>query len=128
MSKYHRRYRLEGDTLVIKGVSYTVNDINKLPNDLSGENISSISDRESYRFYGRLHPFSNFYQAPFKFQGSDYHSSEQMIQHLKATYFDDEETVDQIMYSDNTLDCKRLARNISDYNHEDWCPIAKSMY
>ena len=106
LPKFHRKCRLEGDTLIIKGVSYTSNDIHKLPSELSGENICSISDPHSYGFFSKLHPFSNFHEALFTFQGLEYHSSEQMIQHLKATHFDDEEIATKIMESTTPLECK----------------------
>ena len=43
------------DTLVIKEIAVTTNDINKLPNHLPGENTGSISFRKSSGFFGRLH-------------------------------------------------------------------------
>ena len=64
---YHQRCKLEENVLVIKGVSYTVDDIHKLPSDLSGECICSKSDPHSYGFFGYLHPFSNFYQTKLNF-------------------------------------------------------------
>ena len=79
---YHRRCKLDENILVIKGVSYTVDDIHKLPPDLSGDQICSKSDPFSCGFFGHLHPFSNFHQTAFNYQGHTYHSSEQMIQHL----------------------------------------------
>ena len=127
LPKYHKKCRLDGDTLVIKGVSYTVSDLHRLPEELIGENICSISDQNNYGFFGKLHPFSNFHETSFTFQGLDYHSSEQMIQHLKATYFGDEDTVTKIMEAPTPLECKKLAREIDNYNQHGWNSIAKEM-
>ena len=124
---YHRCCKLEENVLVIKGVSYTVDDLHKLPADLSGDCICSKNDIHTYGFLGRLHPFSNFYQAPFTFQGHTYHSSEQMIQHLKATYFDAEDIAEQILATTTALECKNLACDILNYNHEGWNSIAKEL-
>ena len=82
MPKYHHKCRLDRDKLVIKGTSYRTTDLKNLPDDLKGENISSKTNTDTYGFFGKLHPFSNFYQTKFHFQGLNYHSSEQMIQHL----------------------------------------------
>ena len=124
---YHRCCKLGENVLVIKGISYTIDDIHRLPPDLSGDRICSKSDPETYGFFGRLHLFSNFYQVPFKFQGNSYHSSEQMIQHLKATFFDADDIADQIMSTTTALECKNLARDIPNYNHKNWNSIAKEM-
>ena len=105
LHKYLRKCRLEGDTLLITGIRYTLPDIPKLPSDLSSGKISSINNRKHYGFLGKLHPFSNFYATTFTFQGQEYHSSKQMIQHLKATYFDDEDTAEQIMNMSDVLSC-----------------------
>ena len=50
-----------------------------------------------------------------------------MIQHLKSTHFDDEETAMKIMEATTPLECKRLARDIDNYNQHGWNSIAKSM-
>ena len=127
LPKYQRKCRLEGDALIILGTSYRTNDLEKLPQELHGENISCVPNRESYEFFGKLHPFSNFYATNFNFQGYEYHSSEQMIQHLKASYFGDEETAQKILNASSAFECKRLSKEIADYNHKDWCSIAKNM-
>ena len=113
--------------MILLGTAYRVNDLEKLPQELHGENISCVTNRESYGFFGKLHPFSNFYATKFEFQGYDYHSSEQRIQHLKATYFGDEEQAQKILNANTALECKRLSKGIAQYNHEDWCSIAKNM-
>ena len=116
---------LDREKLIINGTSYTVDDLHKLLPDLHGEYICSITDRNSYGFFGKLHPFSNFYEAPFDFQGITYHLTEQMIQHLKATHFNDEETAEKILEADTPLECKKLARDIENYNNNGWNSIAK---
>ena len=125
--KFHKKCRLEGGTLILRGISYTVEDINKLPPELSGIKISSKTDINSYGFFGKLHPFSNFYPAEFKFQGHTYHSTEQMIQHLKSSYFEDEDITEQILRSNSALECKKLSREIFNYNPDGWNQIAKDM-
>ena len=127
LPRYHGKCRLDGDKLIINGNSFSTDDLHKLPADLNGENISSISDQNSYGFFGRLHPFSNFFEASFEFQGLKYHSTEQMIQHLKAIHLDDENTAEKILAAETPLECKQLARDIENYNNYGWNSIAKSM-
>ena len=125
--RYRGKCRLDGEKLIRNGNSFTTDDLHKLLTDLNGENISSISDQNSYGFFGRLHPFSNFYEAPLEFQGLKYHSTEQMIQHLKAVHFNDENVAEKILDAETPLECKKLARDIENYNNYGWNSIAKSM-
>ena len=127
LPKYQRRCKLEYDKLIIKGISYGTEDLNNLPEDLHGKNISSKTDKHTYGFFGKLHPFSNFYQTEFTFQGHRYHSSEQVIQHLKSDYFEDEEVTNRILNSETALECKHLSREISNFNSDGWNSIAKEM-
>ena len=50
-----------------------------------------------------------------------------MIQHLKSTYFDDEEIANQILQSSTAIESKQLSREISNYNPDGWNQIAKEM-
>ena len=56
-----------------------------------------------------------------------YHSSEQLIQYMKAIYFDDEDTASAILKSDMPLDCKQLSKNIKNFNREEWMKAAGAM-
>ena len=58
---YRRKCRLEGDHLVIKGKHYNRDNIEKLPEDLSGYKITSKEDSDTIGFFGELNPLSNFY-------------------------------------------------------------------
>ena len=124
---YHKHCKLAENVLIIKGVSYTVEDLHKLPPELKGERICSKSDLNTYGFFGHLHPFSNFHQVPFTYQGHTYHSSEQMIQHLKAVHFDADDIATRIMSTSTALECKNLAREIPNYNPDGWNSIAQEM-
>ena len=49
-----------------------------------------------------------------------YHSSEQYIQHQKAKYCGDTAAANDIMSCKMALQCKHAARNIENYNLNDW--------
>ena len=123
--KYQRKCRLDGDTLVLRGISYTTEKLEDLPEELKGYNISSKSDQNTIGFFGMLNPFSNFYPAKFSFGGKDYSSSEQMIQHTKAKYFRDEELARRIMDCESAHECQKLSKEILNYNREEWEDQAK---
>ena len=127
LTKYQRKCKLVGGTLVIKGIRYTTNDLHKLPTELQGMKISSKENSETLGFFGIMHPFSNFHPAEFSFAGHKYHCSEQLIQHLKAVHFEDEEVSRKIMSAKNALECKNLSKEIENYKHDTWATIAKAV-
>ena len=122
---YQRRCKLEGGTLIIKGLSYTVDDLDKLPADLSGFNISSTTDETSFGYFGYMNPFSNFHTTRFNLNGIDYHCGEQFIQHSKAKFFNNEDVAKKILNCGTASGCKRLAREITNYDNDMWKRTAK---
>ena len=99
---------------------YTVEDLHKLPNDLSGFHASSKSTDKVHTFFGELSPFSNFHKATFRVDNTTYFCSEQFIQAKKAQLFNNTHTVDKIMVSSSPLECKDLGREVQNYNEETW--------
>ena len=125
LPEYKRKSKLEGDTLVIKSQKYTINDLHKLPEKLNSFNATSTLNDNNIAFFGELNPLSNFHPAKFNFDGKDFTCSEQLIQCTKATYFGDSDTAQKILESKTGIECKRLSRDIDNYNHEDWKEVAK---
>ena len=76
---YREKCRMSGDKLIINGVSYTVNDLNKLPSDLAPYPVVQKENTEYIAFHGELSPWSNFHKIPFVLNGQQYHSAEQWI-------------------------------------------------
>ena len=126
MNHYAGRCSISGDKLILNGKKYSTEDLDKLPNDLSGFEISSKRGHMGMCFFSELNPLSNFHCANFTIDSENYHSSEQYIQKAKADYFGDTRVSDDIMRAETLLECKQLARNITTYDHAEWCRIAKS--
>ena len=96
-SEFEKHSRLEDDKIVLKGLSYSVNTLNQLPEEL---NIFKVMTRETGNvvgFFGEINPLSNFYPAAFAYDGVHYISSEQFIQSHKAKFFGDVDMYNQIM-------------------------------
>ena len=72
-----------------------------------------------------MNPFSNFHPCKFSHDGRAYNCSEQFIQYTKAKYFKVNSVADNILLALTGLECKQLAREIQDYNHERWKLAAK---
>ena len=54
-----------------------------------------------------------------------YHSSEQFIQHRKASYFGDHITANKIKNTTTTLECKQLSTNIRNFDKKRWEKVVK---
>ena len=99
---------MSGDKLIINGVSYTVNNLNKLPSDLAPYLTVQKENAGYIAFHGELSLQSNFHTSPFVLNGQQYHSAEQWIQFQKAMLFGDSHTANQILQSSTPQECKRL--------------------
>ena len=102
-AKNHSAFRgqctMEGEYLKICGIRYSVDDINKLPEELNSFKCTSRETQDVLGFFGELNPLSNFYNCEFQYQNLAFHSSEQLIQYNKAKHFRDNVTMAQILYA-----------------------------
>ena len=124
---YKGKCKLEDDTLIVHGKKYTLFTLHKLPGDINSFASSSRTDSNTVAFFGELNPFSNFHITLFECNAKSYHSSEQYIQEAKALHFKDLSTANNIMLAKTPLECKNLAKEISNYNHDEWKLHAKSV-
>ena len=125
LPRYHKKCRLDEDTLVLCGVSYTKDNLGRLPEDLSGFKSSSKTKDNKFGFYGNMNRFSNFYPCKFFRDGRAYNCTEQFIQFQKAKFFNADSVAENILLASSGLECKQLARDIPNYNHENWKLAAK---
>ena len=126
-SAFKGRCTMEGEYLKIRGIRYSVDDINKLPKELDSFKCTSRETPDVLGFFGELNPLSNFYNCEFQYQNLVFHSSEQLIQYKKAKHFRDNVTMAQILNASTPLECKKLAREIVNYNEDNWRMVAKNM-
>ena len=124
---YQGKCKIEDDHLVIQGKKYTVRDLDKLPDEISGFHASSNTNRSTFTFFGELSPFSNFHKAKFTLNNTEYFCSEQFIQQQKALLFDDQHTADHIMSSSSARKCKELGKQIVGVNENEWKSQAEKL-
>ena len=125
IDEFKRKCKIDGDTLIIKSQKYTINDLHKLPEKLSGFNITSNTNDDVLAFFGSLNPLSNFHPCNFTVGKNTFNSSEQLIQYTKANYFGDINTSLRILEASTPIECKQLSRDITSYVHDDWKEVAK---
>ena len=124
---YKKKCRMENDTLVIRGKHYTVNNLHQLPAEINGYKATSKSEEGITCYFGELNPLSNFHLASFNYEGIQYHSTEQLIQHKKSQLFEDRTIEAAILASTSASECKNEARNIRNYDQKRWEESAKTL-
>ena len=96
---YKGKCKLDADTLVIKGIKYTVNNISELPEEISVMKATQKMNEKTVCYFGELSPIKNLHPHRFHLHNTDYHSSEQYIQHVKAKMFGDKTAASAILNS-----------------------------
>ena len=124
LTDYKKGSRLEEDRLILKGRPYTVNTLSQLPEELNVFTVTSKEDEHCVGYFGEINPLSNFFPAPFHLDGIRYISSEQFIQSMKARFFGDLETYNQLLCVSSSHECKELSRQIRNLNDEKWAEQA----
>ena len=111
LAKQHKmKASLNQDKLYIDGKLFNVTNINDVPFDISC--LNQKEDDATLAFHGRFSPFSNFYPAEFKIDGSTYSCSEQFYQHEKALAAKDIKCAVSIMMTNDPLKMKRYGDTI----------------
>ena len=127
LPEYKKKCRLEGNQLVLDGKRYNKENLHQLPKKLDPMKVATKSTEDSLGFFGELCPLSNFHRSPFLYNEVNYHSSEQMIQHMKAKVFGDKVVQKQILDAKTPLECKHLSKDISNFSFKTWAKKAKDV-
>ena len=114
---------MSNDKLIINGTAYQIEDLSKLPADLTAYKAAEKSNNTHLVFDGELSPYSNFHYSPFVVNGQHFHSSEQWVQYQKALTFSDSYMMNQILQCETPLECKKLSYNINGVDREKWMSV-----
>ena len=71
-------------------------------------------------FFSSNSPYSNFYPIEYKLSGHTFTSSEQGFMYGKAILFNDKKHAEQILYSKNPQNAKRLGRQVVGFDQKTW--------
>ena len=83
MPEYKGKCKLDHDSLVIRINRYTIDNLDKLPNDLAPYKVAQRSSETSLVFHGEHTQLSNFYVSPFEIDRQKFTCTEQYIQYKK---------------------------------------------
>jgi ribA/ribD-fused uncharacterized protein len=124
-NNYGKRAYMDRDVLVVDDRRFTVapfNNLHKLPADISPKAVTEKSTDVELHFFGRLHPLSNFADAPFhnKADGVYYSCSEQYIQRNKCLLFGDTIGASRVMNCQDPVQMKRIGSRVRGYEPKKW--------
>ena len=120
LPEYKDKSRLEYDRLVIDGKRYGIGDLHRLPSDLAPYKTAEKTNEKYIAFHGEHSPYSNFHYSPFVLNNTKYVNAEQWIQHQKSLLFNDNDTANKILETDNPYEIKQLSRNINGFDKDTW--------
>ena len=109
---------LRGNNIIIDGITYDKNSLDKLPPHLSLERAYTRDTPNGIGFHSKHSFLSSFHEAPFRFNKTSYNCSEQAIQQIKAVTHKHEAIAKQIMKETEPLEMKRLGDQIT--TTEEW--------
>ncbi len=115
-----KKVRLVGDKLTIDSKTYTVNNLNDLPPNLSPDSLASKTIDNHTFFFSGATLLSNFHQSKFTIDGIDYDNSEMYIQAMKARMFGDNHTLNRILSAKSPGEMKALGTKVNKFNPEVW--------
>ena len=98
--------------------------MDQLPRNLDVMKVMTKTDDKTLGFLGELCPLSNFFLSQFTFNGINYHSSEQLIQHIKSQFCGERQMERTILAAKTPLECNILSRDISNFNFKSWADHA----
>ena len=107
LPEYRERSKLQGDQLIINGMSYGVHNLHQLPIKLSAYKAAQKEDENAIVFHGELSPYSNFHSSSFMIDGQKFPTAEHLIQYSKALFFGDSFVANAILNCDTPYEVKK---------------------
>ena len=108
--------KMKGNQLVIDGVKYGYGE--ELPHNLSIENAKTVIVKDGIAFQSGHSPYSNLRKCQFRYEGKDYHSSEQALQFKHTTVCKQTHVAEKILKTEDPQECMRLGKRLGD--NEEW--------
>ena len=117
--KNNHKAKMIADKLIIDGVQYKVDTLDKLPTHLQPANLATKISEKAILFYGKDSYLSNFFPAPFILDGKTFLCSEQYFQYEKAVRASDGEAAGKILTSTEPVYQMHLGRKVK-VTEEQW--------
>ena len=111
---------LRGDKLIVKGVAYRVNELDKLPPEMDMNKSFTPTKRHITAFYTKHSALSNHYPCNFVIEGKQYSSMEKYLFVRLAKLFKDDDLEKRLTKLNNPVVIKGLGKKIKNYNKDIW--------
>ena len=116
----NHKAHLSVDKLILDGKPYTVGDLDKLPQELQPNNLSTITKGGITAFYTLHSKLSNHHPCSFDIDGTTFQSVEQFFMFKKASLFGDDVTAEKILKTTDPAVAKSLGKKIHNFNMDLW--------
>ena len=118
---------LVGDMIMVNGIKYSTNDLEKLPEDMRPDKIA-IQEKDGVVLFYRSDAYlSNFYDAEMCIDNITYQNVEQYFTAEKARTFNDNVTLSKIMEAETPAAMKYWGKNTKGFSHNIWNEKAASV-
>ena len=104
--------KFRGDAIIVDGIRYTHEDINKLPHEISLENAKIVEVQDGYAFQSEHAFLSSLYHCEFSFNDQKYHSSEQALHHVRADDNNQLELASKILETKTSREAMDLGKKV----------------
>jgi len=116
----YRNSTVSGDKLKVNGRVYTTDTLDSLPEPLLPKNVASRKNNNTYVFFSKLSPLSNFWKHDICVDGKKFLCNEQYIQCAKAEMFGDSAAAEQIMRETCPRRMKWRGKGVRGVNQRAW--------
>ena len=110
---------LKADRLIVNNTTYTVDNINALPDNIHPHNLCTVSDDTAFVSGGILSEYgflSNYVPCKMEYDNETYSNLEQAYQHIRAKHFRDQKLSTKLLATKDPSEAKRLS-------HQVRCPV-----
>ena len=119
-SQQVQNVRLRGDKLHLNGVSYSVKDLDTLPDPFQLEKLFTVTHNNITAFFRSHSKLSNHFKSSFGIDGQQYSSMEQYLMSQKALLCHNQSLHEKIMKEDDPKVIKALGRNVYEFKSSVW--------
>jgi len=116
----YKNTTISGDKLKVNGRVYTKDTLESLPEPLLPKNVASRKNNDTYVFFSKLSPLSNFWKHEICVDGKKFLCNEQYIQWAKAEMFEDSVAAEQIMRETCPRRMKWRGKGVRGVNQRAW--------
>lgn len=107
-----KRAHFVADKLMIEGTRYGADALEAIPNEFTLEEASCKQTENTFVFFGKSCPLSNFHSSPFTLNGQSFFCAEQYYQYMKCLHFHKEDKAHKVLAAKRPDVCKRIGDSV----------------